>query len=318
MARNTVREQLLAEAKAARRAVGKKVSRLERAGVRVRKAELDPRVSNSALEAMNTRQLRSHVNRLNQFRSRSTSYVAGHKGEPLNGTTWRQYQRLERIYNKKATAFYENVRELRDPVTNTTFEERLADLRDKNKAPRAGDYRSFNPFERSAGGITGNESLKKLLKNMAKRADPQYLEREARLQRRMLNKMLARTGNKDLIEKFKDMSDEDVITVTQYTDFMSTLESSYAMVKSISTDTPRWQSSVYEDNEEKIREWVDWASRHFAPKPEKDSEQDSDDTGITTTKPGRDRYGRFVRADKPNADPAFQRDSRGRFAKRNK
>jgi hypothetical protein len=127
--------------------------------------------------------------------------------------------------------------------------------------------------------------------------------------------MLRKAGMKDLIDVFKNMSDADVITVTQYTDFMKTLEGSYAMAKSTSSDRPRWQSSVYEDNEDKIRDWANWASNHFQTTSEKkESEQDADDT--PQTKPGRDRFGRFAREGENKPDPEFARDERGRFKPR--
>jgi hypothetical protein len=160
-------------------------------------------------------------------------------------------------------------------------------------------------------GITSEQSLKKLLQQMNKRNDPDYLEKEARLQRRIINKMLKRTGNSDLVKLIRGMSDEEVITMAQYTDFMPTLASSYSAAKSTSSDKPRYQSSVYEDNEEKIHDLVDWAHKHFSDK--EDSEQDADDSA---KKPRRDRYGRFTREDQNTPDPTFARDSRGRFAKK--
>lgn len=263
---------------------------------------------------MSTRQLQSHLNRLNTFTSRGTSYVAGLKGTPLSGGMWREYKRAERAYNAKSNSFYDSVKDLVIPTINQTVSKYVADLRDSR---RDGDYRSFGTLERTAAGITGDAALKSLLKQMEGRAASDYLAKEATLQRRILRKMLERTSNKDLAKLINKrdengnhvISDEEIITL-QYTELMDTLKGSYAMAKSTSTDTPRWQSDVYEDNEETINDLIEWAHRHFSDK--KESEQDTDGP----RKPTRDKYGRFVRADQPNPEPQFPRDERGRFAPR--
>lgn len=302
-----MRDAALAEARARQRAAGQKVSRLHRAGVNT--AGIDPRSPAAALQGMSTRQLRAYVAKLNRFTDRGTSYVAGLHGTPLSGNLWHRYQRAERIYNAKSAEFTQGIMGLTIPTTGGTVAEYLADRR---SSIRAGDYRTFGALERTAANITSDKSLATLLRNMERRAQPGYLEQEAALQRRILSKMLKRTSNKDLIPAIRGMSDEEVLVMTQYTDFMSTLEGSYAMSKSTSTDRPRWQSSVYEDNEEDIRELIDWAHNHFTKKDE--TEQDSDDTRPAA--PRRDYYGRFVARGKQNPTPQFERDERGRFRRR--
>lgn len=257
---------------------------------------------------MTTGQLQAYARRLNEFRSRSVTYVAGLNGTPLSGSTWRAYKRAESIYNDKSTQFYDSVKDLKIPTLNQTVSQYMADLR---QSRRQGDYKTFGTLERDAANITSEKSLQKLYRSMLKRADGAYLEKEADLQRRIINKMLRRTSNADLIPAIREMSDEEVITL-QYTDFIPNLEGSYAMAKSISTDTPRWQSSVYEDSEADVEALVEWAHNHFNTR---DTEQDSDDTRPAS--PPRDEYGRFVKQGTSNPEPHFNRDERGRFAKRN-
>lgn len=304
------RDAALQEIRARRRAAGQKLQRLRSQGVNTGK--IDPRLSNAALASMSTRQLQSHLRQLNRFTSRSTSYVPGLGGTPLNGNTWRAYKRAERMYNEKSNDFYSSIQHLVIPTINQTVGQYLKNLRDGTEnqaARRQGDYRSFGELVReSAKGITGQAALEKLFKNMANRADPNYLAREAKLQRSILRQMLDRTSNKHLYKKVRELSDEELITLTQYSDFMDKLEGSYAMAKSISTDRPRWQADVYESNEQDIADLIDWAHRHFS---EKNPEQDTDDS-----RPTRDRYGRFVRAGQSLPDPTFARDKSGRFAKR--
>lgn len=289
------------------------MARLQHKGVDTQ--GLDPRLSNSALTSMSTKQLQAHLKRLTAFTSRSTSYVAGYQGTPLNGQMARRYARAERIYNDKSDAYLKSINNLVIPTLNQTVGQYLAELRDPNRlggSRRDGDYRTFGELRRNLSGVTGDESLKKLLAQMEKRADPGYIQKEAALQRRILNKMLRRTGNGDLVGDLSEMTDEEVITFTQYTDFMDKLSSSYAMSKSTSTDRPEWQSSVFEDNEDTIRDLARWAHRHFSDKD--DSEQDTDDS--RPTGPVRDRFGRFAKKDRSSPDPVFTRDTRGRFAPR--
>lgn len=314
--RQPAREAALEQIRARRRAAGQKVNRLAHRGVNTE--HIDPRLSNSALTSMSTKQLQAHLRRLDAFTSRSTSYVAGHNGVPLSGELARRYQRAERIYNNKSDAFTKSINDLVIPTLNQTVGQYLAELRDPNRvggSRRDGDYRTFGELRRNLSGVTSDESLKKLVAQMEKRADPNYVQKEAALQRRILNKMLRRTGNGDLVGDLSEMSDEEVITFTQYTDFMDKLSSSYAMSKSTSTDRPEWQSSVFEDNEESIRDLARWAHRHFSDQD--DSEQDTDDSRTPSPAgPVRDRFGRFAKKDRSSPDPVFHRDEHGRFAPR--
>jgi hypothetical protein len=263
---------------------------------------------------MSTRQLQSHLRQLNSFTARGNQYVAGFHGTPLNARTARAYKRAERTYNEKSTAFNSSVHDLVIPTLNLTVGEYLAKLRTGDDqrgitARREGDYRSFGVLERNLANVTSEKSLQKLLQQMQRRAATDYLQKEAKLQRRILRKMLERTSNKNLIPVMKGLTDEELITLTQYTEFMSALEGSYAMATSTNTDKPRFQSSVFENNEDIIDTLMDWAHKHFSDT--ETSEQDAD----APRKPTRDRYGRFVRKDAPNPEPNFQRDKQGRFAK---
>lgn len=310
--RQPAREQALSEIRAKRATAARKVKRLQGQGVNT--SDIDPRVSSSALAAMSTRQLQSHLRRLNSFTSRSNQYVAGWQGAPLNARTGRAYLKAQRTYNEKSAAFNESIHNLVIPTLNLTVGEYLGKLRTGDKergitARRDGDYRTFGTVERSLSNITSEKSLQTLLQQMQPRAATDYLEKEAKLQRRIVRKMLERTGNRRLLPAIREMSDEELIVLTQYTEFMSALANSYAMSMSTHTDKPRYQSSVFENNEDIIDTLVDWAHKHFSDA--ETSEQDAD----APRKPTRDRYGRFVRKDQPNPEPVFQRDEQGRFAK---
>lgn len=263
---------------------------------------------------MTTGQVQAYTRRLQSFTARGNSYVPGMKGTPLSGSAWRQYKRAERTYNSKSDSYYASIKDLHIPTLNQTVSEYMADIR---TSKRDGDYRTFGHLEReNALGITNQKSLQRLLKQMEKRASPDYMAKEADLQRTIVRKMLRRTSNKAAIPIINEMSDDELIAMTQYTDFMDRLGSSYAMSKSTSTDRPRWQSSVLEDNEEEINSLVDWAHNHFVVPEKTEPDETEQDTVDTRTGPKRDRYGRFVRADAANPDPNFARDDLGRFTRK--
>lgn len=268
---------------------------------------------------MTPRQLRSAIARSNSFVNRTNSYVPGVKGAPLSGQTWREYQRLERIHNRNAQSFYDKVKDLTIPGINQTVEQRAENLSRSLRA--GGDFKTFQELNRNARNITGQAGLKDLIAQMRGKTDPAYLDREARRQRRTLRQMLDRIGNDEVADAIRRTSDEDLIVMLDYTDFMKTLESTYAMAKAISSDTPRWQSAVYEDNQDKLQELANWAQAHFG-EPEDDRDDDARATGRRTrtgntrsTSPGRDRFGRFV-GSTANPEPTFARDEQGRFTSR--
>lgn len=266
---------------------------------------------------MSPRQLRSQIARGQQFTSRSNGYVPGLHGAPLSAATVREYRAAERARNDASARFFDSVRNLPVPGLGQTVEERLSNLA-RNKSA-FGDYFSFNlpnrdgiyP-ERNLRNVVGQSELQDLLKQRNRQNDPNYLAREARFTRKLLSTILEKIGMDDMVPGLKQLSDEDLIAMTQYMGFQKAAETAYGLQKSLSTDSPRWQSAVYEDSLDTLREQYQYMLDHSS-----DRQDTAPDDRPARAANGRDRYGRFVSRDYTNPDPKFQRDQFGRFAKRN-
>ena len=95
-------ENARAHVKDAERRARRKIKRLQNKGIRTGGIapfrDVDP---------SNTRALNSYANQLEKFISRSTRFVAGRDGTPIPYTTYRDYKRLERQWNKEHNKYWQ-------------------------------------------------------------------------------------------------------------------------------------------------------------------------------------------------------------------
>lgn len=207
---------------------------------------------------MNSRQLRSYLGKLNGFTSRRTAFVPGVNGNPIDKILFARYKNMENQFNSIASAFEGAIAGVKVPGTGRTIAERQASL---GQGPRAGgDFRTFQQISRDSTNLLGDEAVKKLIKGMEKKLSPGYLAKEMAQLRENLETMLTTTGDTETLTAVRDMSDEKLNILTGYTDFMDKAGFRYDFAKSVSTDTPRWQSQMYDNEKDRVESLVDWAA----------------------------------------------------------
>lgn len=259
--RNPRREQLLEQVAARQRAVGQKVSRIERQGIRIRKEGLDPRQDMGAVRGMSTPQLHRYLARLDRFQDRSTNFVAGRRGVPIPKADWLEHERLKRAVNRQADAYEVKVGGIRIGPLGRTIGGRLDDRKPPDNARMGGKRRTFERIEREAGNQESAGAVREHIASMRKQLDPNYMKRRMRSQRRALKKMLTTAGEHALLHEMSELSDEQLNIAVDYTDLLEKTEHKYkfATSKNAGEKQQRFVSEAEEAYTESIRDLLTWA-----------------------------------------------------------
>jgi hypothetical protein len=266
MAGRQSRAALEAETRRLQRAVGQKVSRLERRdGLAIRREGLDPRRPAAAINAMSAGELRAYHGQLAAFNSRANNYVRGDNGTPIPKPLWRRYQAVEAAANAQADRFEANLRIVKEkiPTLGRTATGYLADREHIDRSKGGGQYRTFEKVSREPGDIAGPGQLEKLIGGLEKQLDPKYLAKRMREQRRNIKTMLETAGASDLYGKIGNMPNEQLMLLIDHTDFMNRLGGVYAWAKANKNveETPEWQSEAATEYSLGMQENLDWARR---------------------------------------------------------
>ena len=233
------RDELNAKRELARkrhRAATRKISRLRAKGVDVSGSSLDPRQDLGKIKKLNSKQLDAHIARLDKFVSRETSFVSGANKTPLTGSLWQQHQRLVAAVNKKNAKPYGNVKDIFLPSLGMTVDQFQGT---KPTHPVSGNPASrapHLPIQRSSKGIPNDKQLKKLIKDLQAKLQPDYGDKIIRRERKTLGAFLKTIDKvsavKDISKDFRGLSDAQFAFMWNYTNFAAISSFDYEIAKS--------------------------------------------------------------------------------------
>lgn len=224
--RNRVREQALAEAKKAHRYAGQKVSRLERSGIHVKDAGLDPRVDMDKVNSMGTREARAYTKQLSQFNSRETGFVPGINGQPISRQSWRAYVREQTRFNAKANAFESSIGNARIPTSGglselgQTIAQRQAAVEASDLARAGQSNRVFTTYDKKSTEFFNEASLNAQTENLARKNKADYMH--TAIERRMNSMralLMTNPGMTGFIEQLEGLEDDALLVVMEYSPF---------------------------------------------------------------------------------------------------
>lgn len=250
---------LRAEVRRAHRNATNKVSRLRGQGVEVGGTNVDPRRNLKNVNRYTERQLRTYLRELDSFRDRGTSFRAGARGSTISGAKWREYQALERQYNKIAERSQEAVSQIRLTTHGMTIGERDAMLRNTSPAAK-GQRRPLDPIRRNVRGIESDRALDKLIGDMRKRLSPSYEKTQVNRQRRIARQMTQDTGTARFRKGINRLSNKQFNILWNYTNFANLLSQWYETRQS-DEDTPEWVASTRDDAGGTISDLLAWAAK---------------------------------------------------------
>lgn len=226
------------------RAATRKVSRLKAKGVNVEAAKLDPRKDPASFKRLNAKQLEAHIARLNKFVSRETQFVtSAHKTQPLTGGLWHEYKALERAVNQRNAKPYEGVKNIFLPSLGMTVDEFQGT---KPTHPVTGNPASrapHLPINKTNKGVPNDKQLKKLIKDMKARLQPEYGDKVIRREHRTLSTFLNTIGKvnqsddfKFIQRNFKTLTTAQFAFMWNYTNFANISGFDYEIAKSKLSD----------------------------------------------------------------------------------
>lgn len=212
---------------------------------------------------MTSRQLRSYIKRIDNFVSRDNAFVPGYKGSPIGRSTWAEYKRLERQYNKMSREYEAQFGAIEIPGLGVPLEQALRD-----RPNRAGGARyTFEEYNREARNVTGEKSLGDLIKDMRQKLDPGYLEKRMSGVRDRIRQMLDETGDNVVQRRIDELSDNQLAFLVDYTGFMNAIGGRYDYQKAMNVreqvEPENWMDDVYRDRAGVILEAIHSISKQI-------------------------------------------------------
>jgi hypothetical protein len=259
MARNNPElDKLRNEIKRKHRNAARKVNRIEKStGVNIRATGYDPRTSDfSKIGKYTAKQLIAYGNKLDEFNSRRTAFVAGVENEPISRGKWAEYKRNEKAINAKAERRHRQALKQKGPGGTMTVAQREAMF--GSKIPTMdGDGRKhiYERHNRQPHQIVSAKALDRLIKEQNKTLNGTHLKKEIRAGRKTAKKILTQFGMHELIDSYSKLTDHQFSVLWFEYGFYDQILPAYGVLKMASGDT-----RVIQDHLQEIRDGIEWAS----------------------------------------------------------
>lgn len=186
-------------------------------GVDLRGTERDPRVPGRRVGRLTRAQARVALERLTEFNnSRSVGWFAGVGGAPISRKHMAAYAYETRRYNEERAEYRERTRNVSTPWSGfgrTAEEVRSWTRPSPWEAPKNPYEDHFDRKLPLPQQIVSDDAAKKLADHLAEARSPRGHARRAALVRENIRDMVARTGDKDLLDMIMGMDDETLMFV---------------------------------------------------------------------------------------------------------
>lgn len=186
-------------------------------GVDVRGTEHDPRVPGRRVGRMTTAQARVALERLKEFNnSRSVGFFRGAGGAVISRKNMVAYAYETRRYNEDRAEYRARTAKVPTPWSGfgRTAEEVLSWTQPSPwQAPKNPYEDHFDRKLPLPQQIVSDDAAKKLADHLAEARSPRGYARRAALLRENIRDMVARTGDKDLLDAIMSMDDEALMFV---------------------------------------------------------------------------------------------------------
>lgn len=257
--------ELRALARKRQAAANRKVSRLKTdKGVRITGSEFDPRRPAQAIGRMNRATLNSYINKLNNFVSRATSFVAGSEGAPLPKGKFNALVFKARLNNERVGKFESAIGGNQLPGKGSTISERDARFREgRSKIGTINDsaLRPMNRFEVDASRIENAKGLMALDQKLNKVLGDNYVQGEIDRGRREVELMLGQIGDPGLRALYDKLDDDQFHVWWAYGAINETFTMTYDRFKAANAgDKSKYQALDLESDDAEIYDSLKWAT----------------------------------------------------------
>lgn len=193
----------------------RKIKRLQKKGIRTGSItpfrDVDP---------SNTRALNSYHKQLEKFISRETRFVAGQDGTPIPYSSYRDFRRLERQWNKQHDKYWRKYAD--KPFltaygeTDTTLGMRSQMTKIKGLQYKGIDYVRETP----ASSLKGIPDIKRRSDILKKELSPSYQKKRIRQLRKNLLENAESFNDPTLPNMIKKLSNEQLFALQNFTNFV--------------------------------------------------------------------------------------------------
>lgn len=225
----TSRKQLLADVVRVHKNATRKVSRLNNKGVKVGGTRNDPRENLKDVRNMSTRELREYRQRLGVFNSRDTAFAPGVKGKALDASKFREYKRLEALYNKNLKSRIEQFGDVKIPGNDLTVSERYQRMIPKGRSIGGGTSR-FHPYDRSSKGFPNDKAIDKAIEDMEKRMVPGFIAQQDQKIRENFMKLMEYSDRPDVLEAAAALTPEQFEVLWNFDNLVSNAAENYQIM----------------------------------------------------------------------------------------
>lgn len=199
----------------AERRARRKIKRLQNKGIRTGSItpfrDVDP---------SNTRALNSYHKQLEQFISRETRFVAGQDGTPIPYSSYRDFRRLERQWNKQHDKYW---RKYADKPFLTAYGETDTPLgmRSQMTKIKGLQYKGIDYVrETPASALKGIPDIKRRSDILKKELSPTYQKKRIQQLRKNLLENAASFNDPALPNMIKKLSNEQLFALQNFTNFV--------------------------------------------------------------------------------------------------
>lgn len=253
---------LRAQVRKAHRAATNKVSRVKATtGAELSGTSHDPRGNIGNVKVLTEKQLAAQLRRLESFNSRSTQFVALKDGKPATRSAWNQHVKEQSALNAKKQTEHDSVKDIPAALGDETIGQRQAKMTADHAGAGNPAVNPFRPLNRLPGNFKDEKSLKKLTRDLQKRQNAKYDDKEHRENRKIFSKIIKDLGNDDLAKAVRKLTPKQFKYMWLYTGFVAALTKKYEMNKLVSKDEQPWYESVIEDAYSDIDVFIDWAKK---------------------------------------------------------
>lgn len=230
----TSREKLLADVVRVHKNATRKVSRLNSKGVKIAGTRNDPRENLKDVRNMSTRELREYRQTLGVFNSRDSSFVAGVKGKALDASKFREYKRLEALYNKGLKDRLKDIKDVKIPGNDLTIGERYERMVPKGRSIGGGTSR-FHPYDRSSKGFPNDKAIDKAIEDMEKRLVPTFIAQQDQKIRENFMKLMQYSDRPDVLKAAQALTPEQFEILWNFDNLISNAVENYQIMMDLLT-----------------------------------------------------------------------------------
>lgn len=257
-------EELRRLARQRHRAVTGKISRLNReANVPLSGTKSDPRRDLSKVKRYTKAQLRTYIEQLNGFNTRSVQFVPSANRTPMRADLWKQYKSLERRYNQQVNDRFESVRDVFLPTVGQTIGERMDMITPvhrqlTNPAVNA----PYRPAEMNPGNVSSERALERLIRQKRNQLKKSYRKKQIDDARENFAKMADAINRRDIADDVAKLSDARFEVLWNYTPFASAIGIIYEVIMAMLSNKEKpFHSDSLRNAVATQKSLIDWAQQ---------------------------------------------------------